>query len=188
MPPDQTRAHYDQWSGSYDQELSDNGYATPARCAAALVSTQTPVNAKILDFGCGTGVSGAAMQTRGFHTLDGCDLSAEMMKIAGTKGLYSKLWQIEAGDELPKGYDVIAAVGVISTGAAPPETLDIILDALNVGGRVVFSFNDHALADPNFPAKLQLRIAKDARLIFEEYGPHLPGIGLKATVYVIEKT
>lgn len=188
MPPDKTRAHYDQWSGTYDQELSENGYATPARCADALAAVQTPVSARILDFGCGTGVSGTALAARGFTNLDGCDLSIQMMKIAQSKGLYQRLWQIEACEALPKGYDVIAAVGVISTGAAPPDTLDIIMNALNIGGRVVFSFNDHALADPRFPAKLQSHIADGARLIFDEYGPHLPGIGLKSSVYILEKT
>ena len=188
MPPEQTRAHYDQWSGTYDAELADNGYATPQRCAEALLAVQTPVNARILDFGCGTGVSGEALSQAGFINIDGCDLSSEMLKKAEAKTLYSTLWQIEADGALPGGYDVIAAVGVVSTGAAPPETLDLILDALSSGGRLVLSFNDHALADPKFPAKLSSHLASDAKLLFEAYGDHLPGINLKSAVYVVEKT
>ena len=188
MQPEQTRAHYDRWSGNYDSELAENGYATPARCAEALIATQTPVTARVLDFGCGTGISGEALKRVGFQTIDGCDLSAEMLKKAETKEIYNNLWQIEAGSILPTQYDVITAVGVISTGAAPPETLDTILGVLNSGGRLVLSFNDHALADPAYPARLKHHLSENAKLLFEEYGPHLPGLNLNAYVYVIEKS
>jgi len=185
--PEALRAYYDQWADSYDADTMGHGYATPDRCAAALIAVGTALNARILDFGCGTGVSGQAMRARGFTDIDGADLSAEMLVGARAKGVYRTLRHVDASDPVPAGYDVIAAVGVISVGAAPPEVLDAILSALAPGDRIVMSFNDHALADDQFPAKLDEVKAQGVAVIYDEYGPHLPGIGMKSRVYVLEK-
>ena len=65
---------------------------------------------------------------------------------------------------------------------------DTLMDGLAPGGRLVWSFNDHALADPANEAKLQDHLDTNrARLLFREHGPHLPGIGLNSCVYVAEK-
>ena len=187
--PDQTRALYDSWSASYDAEIAENGYATPGRVAEALARHAKNPVATILDFGCGTGLSGVALKLAGFAEIDGADLSADMLKGAAAKGVYRKLWQVEPGDPLPTGYSAITATGVIGVGAAPVQVFDLILDALAPGGLFALSYNDHALADPRFEAKLRQHIdAGNARLLFQEYGTHLPGIDLKSNVYVIEKT
>lgn len=181
------RGFYDDWANSYDDEIAENGYATPGRCAEALVRLATPFDTRILDFGCGTGISGQAFRQAGFTLLDGVDLSFDMLEQARSKGIYENLRQIEASENLGRGYRVIAAVGVIGVGAAPPAAFDTVMGALEPGGRFVFSFNDHALEQPEFPAKLEEHLAMGARILFEENGPHLPGIDVNSTVYVIEK-
>ena len=186
--PDQTRALYDDWSTSYDAEITENGYATPRRIAEALAqfaNASTPV----LDFGCGIGLSGLALKSAGFETIDGADFSADMLKGAAEKRAYRRLWQVEAADPVPTGYAAITATGVIGVGAAPADTFDKLLEALADGGHFALSFNDHALADPQFEGRLTAATdAGRARLVFKEYGTHLPGIDLKSNVYVLEKT
>ncbi len=184
--PDAVRDYYDAWSDSYDHELMSQGYATPSRCAAALLALDTPPDASILDFGCGTGVSGEAFGAAGFTNLHGCDLSAEMLAKAKAKAIYQKTFVVPAGADLPKGYDVVAAVGVIGAGSAPPEAFDAAISAVKPGGLFVWSYNDHALEDPRFPAKTTEHMANGADLVFEEHGPHIPGIGLSSTVYVLK--
>jgi len=187
--PEETRQLYDDWSGSYDAETSGQGYATPARLAEALARHAVDKSAAVFDFGCGTGLSGVALHAEGFSTIDGADLSADMLKGATDKNVYRNLWQVEADDPIATGYDIIAAAGVISVGAAPIEFFDLLLGALNAGGLFALSFNDHALAEPQFEGKLRARVTDgSARLLFQEYGTHLPGIGLKSNVYVLEKT
>jgi len=187
--PDQTRALYDDWSASYDAEIAENGYATPARVAEALARHLPDRSAPILDFGCGTGLSGLALRAEGFTNIHGADLSADMLKGAAEKGAYDKLWQVKAGDDIPAGYTAITAIGVIGIGAAPVAVFDTILAALASGGLFALSFNDHALADPQFEGKLRTRIADGTtRLLFQEYGTHLPGINIKSNVYILEKT
>lgn len=184
--PEAVRDYYDAWSDSYDHELMSQGYATPGRCAAALLSLGVPLDASVLDFGCGTGVSGTAFQFKGFANLHGCDLSVEMLAKAEAKGIYSNTFVVPAGAALPGGYDVVAAVGVIGAGSAPPEAFDTAIAAVKPGGLFVWSYNDHALEDPRFPAKIAEHIANGAKLVFQEHGPHIPGIGLSSTVYVLK--
>lgn len=185
---DETRALYDDWSASYEAEVAENGYATPGRCAEALTQFMSDKNAPVLDFGCGTGLSGLALKLAGFTTIDGVDLSADMLAKAGGKKAYRALRQIGADSPIDGAYEAIAAIGVIGAGAAPISTFDLIMNALPKGGKFVLSFNDHALADPMNEGRISDWCDSGAaRLLFKEYGPHLPGLGMKSNVYVIEK-
>tara|TARA_R110002094_G_scaffold201864_1_gene173262 strand:+ start:1895 stop:2509 length:615 start_codon:yes stop_codon:yes gene_type:complete len=187
-----TRKLYDDWAASYEAELTDNGYATPARCAAALAKYSKDQSKPILDFGCGTGLSGVALKRAGFEVIDGVDLSADMLRLADGKGIYRSTTQIEAGEELshlPGAYAAIAAIGVIGAGAAPIDTFDLLMRGLDKGGLLTLSFNDHALEDPSNEARLNEWLdCGAARLLMREYGDHIPGIDLNAIVYIIEKT
>lgn len=185
---DETRALYDDWSASYEAEVAENGYATPGRCAEALAQFMPDKTEPVLDFGCGTGLSGLALKLAGFTTIDGVDLSADMLAQAESKGAYRTLNRIEADGAIGGGYQAIAAIGVIGAGAAPISTFDVIMNALPQGGKFVLSFNDHALADPVHEARISDWCdCGAARLLFKEYGPHLPGLDMKSNVYVIEK-
>lgn len=182
-----TKALYDEWSASYDAEVGEFGYVTPARCAAALAAYAPDKSVPVLDFGCGTGLAGEALRDAGFEAIDGVDLSAKMLAQAKAKDIYRKLTQITADTPLGKDYRLISAVGVIGSGAAPISVLDMLLRALPVGGKLVFSFNDHALADPVNTGRLNEWLdCGAARLLFKEHGAHLPGKNMKSTVYVIE--
>lgn len=188
---DSTRTLYDAWSASYEAELAQNGYVTPARCAAALAEFQTDQSLPILDFGCGTGLGGLALKLAGFDVIDGVDLSDEMLSKARDKGVYRSLSQIDAEADLdfkPGTYATIAAIGVIGAGAAPAPLFDKLMYGLASGGHLVFSFNDHTLEDWAYEARIsEWTDCGAASLLFREHGDHVPGIDLKATVYVIEK-
>ena len=184
---------YDAWAASYDQEIADNGYVTPKRCAEALAKLVPNLSAPVLDFGCGTGLSGLALRTAGFSVIDGVDLSGAMLDIARARdGIYRTVTQVtvDAPFPHPSGTHTHAiAAGVISPDHAPPETAEAILQRLAPGGTLVFSLNDHALSFPEF-ANMPGEIAASgqAKLSFEERGPHLPGIGLEAVVFGLTRT
>lgn len=189
--PEETRALYDQWADSYDDEVLDNGYATPVRVARALAAQIRNMDRPILDFGCGTGLSGAALIQQGFTVIDGADLSADMLAGAREKGIYRDLWQVHPGSDLPfdpGAYLAIVASGVIGAGAAPADTLDLLMGQLAPGGLFAFSFNDHTLTEEDYMRRLSDWAANGvAHQLFQEHGDHLPGIGLSSTVYVFEK-
>lgn len=183
-----TRALYDSWSASYEDEIGKNGYASPARCADALTLFAPDKSVPLLDFGCGTGLAGLALQSAGFDVIDGVDLSSEMLTQARAKGIYRSLTQIEPNTKLSDEYALISAVGVIGAGAAPVSTLDTLLHALPSEGLLVFSFNDHTLAEPENIGRLNEWLdCGAARLLFSEHGDHLPEIGMGSNVYVVQK-
>ncbi|MCA8868052.1 MAG: class I SAM-dependent methyltransferase [Rhodobacteraceae bacterium] len=190
---DQARDLYQNWAKTYDQEIIGNDYATPHRCARALADLLQDKAAPVLDIGCGTGLSGIALRECGFLTIDGCDFSPEMLKIAAARpGLYRRLWEVDVENPLPfapGSYAAITAVGVLASDHAPAGMIDDVLQSLTKGGLFVFSLNDHTLQDPSFEARIAENVDTGfARLLFKEHGPHLPGIDLKSTVYVLEKS
>ena len=185
----ETRDLYDAWASSYEAAVVGEGYATPRRCAEALRAAMPDSQGAILDFGCGTGLSGLALRLSGFEMIDGVDLSPGMLALARDKQVYRNLSIIDPQAPVPTGYNAIAAIGVIGIGAAPLEALKRIMEALAPGAKAVFSFNDHTLEDPAFQGLVDQGIAQGRFIdLFREHGPHLPGKSMNSTVYVIEKT
>jgi predicted TPR repeat methyltransferase len=183
---------YDEWAGRYDADVTAKGYVTPARCAAALSAHLPDRAAPILDFACGTGLSGAALAAEGFTVIDGVDLSGAMLEAARRRGVYRSLIKVAPDADLPAApgdHAAIAAVGAVSPGAAPAHYLDRLLDALAPGGLLLLSYNDHTLAEPAYTDRLTRALDRGAvRERFREHGDHLTGLGSKSTVYVLEKT
>ncbi len=189
--PKDTRAIYDEWSETYDASVNGKGYATPARCAAALASFAKDKTSPILDFGCGTGISGLALRNEGFTVIDGCDLSQAMIAKAKERNIYRNLWQCGSTSDfrVPHGpYSQITAVGAIGLGAAPIDAFDVLFELLPPGGSITLSFNDHTLKDPHYEARIAEYTDTCAGTVqFKEYGEHLPGLDINSTVYVIAK-
>lgn len=186
---DGVRDYYDKWAETYEAEITQNAYATPARCAEALAATGVPKDIAILDFACGTGLSGEALRAAGFTVLDGMDISDGMLDKARAKGLYRTLTKIpsDAPPPLAHGsYAIITAIGAIGPGAAPADMIAPLIAALPQGGLFVVSLNDVALEQPEFAAALDTAPGK--RLISKARGAHLPGIDVQSTVYVYAKT
>lgn len=186
-----TKSFYDEWAASYDEEVTENGYMTPQRCAEALAEFVDDQTAPVLDIGCGTGISGIALKTAGFSKIDGCDFSAEMLKRAKGTSIYRELTNTNLEKPFPfesDAYVNMSAVGVLNPGHAPATTLDEILALLPSNGHFVFSLNDHALEDHSYEARLNEHVdCGTAQLMFREYGPHLPEINLQSNVYVLKK-
>ncbi len=188
-----TKDLYRDWAASYEAEIRANGYATPERCAAALAEAVADKSLPLLDLGCGTGLSGEAMRAQGFTTIDGTDFSAEMLAYARKKpDLYRSLVLGDLTTPLPGkpgDYHAAAAVGVFSPGHAPPAMIEQVVDLLTKGGCFVFSLNDHAREDPNYEKTIEdLARAGKTTIVFKENGPHLPGRGIEALVYVLRRT
>ena len=191
VTPETSNEIYDAWAKTYEAEVGENGYATPRRLARALALHMPNPAEPILDFGCGTGLSGLALKEAGLTTFDGMDPSAEMLDRAREKSIYRRLTEIEITDPKPIPHDeykAITAIGVIGTGAAPASTFDLVLNALPKGGLFGVSLNDHALSEKIYEAAMSRWLDTGAaRLLFKKYGPHLPARNIKSNVYILEK-
>ena len=188
-PVEETIAVYADWADTYDAEVTARGYRTPERLAKALAQFAAQ-DSSILDFGCGTGIGGAALRAAGFTKIDGTDITKEMRAKAAARGVYDTTWDSTPGDPgfADGAYEVIVAVGVISLGAAPPETLAPLVAKLPSGGLLALSFNDPTLADDSYEQALA-DVCQDGttEVIFREHGPHLEDVGMGSDVVILRR-
>jgi len=186
-----SRELYASWASTYDNEVQKNGYVTPERVAKALKDIVTNQSEVILDYGCGTGLSGSALQAVGFTNIDGLDVSQEMVSLAEKKSIYKKLTVFDPSTKIPvhaDQYKIITAIGVIGAGAAPLEVFDNLFSLLPPNGLFAFSFNDHTLSDPNYEEKVDQCLNRgQAIILHKSYGDHLPKAKLKSNIYILKK-
>ena len=189
-PANETRDIYAEWAMTYDTDLTPAGYESPRRIAEAIRKFSTP-DTTILDFVCGTGLSGLALQAVGFKHIDGVEISPEMLALAKLRKVYNSVWQSALGEitHVKRGqYQIIVAAGVISLGAAPPETLSLIIDHLDKGGMAEFSFNDPTIEDGSYDAILNSEILdRRVKVIFRENGPHLSERNMGSDIIVLKR-
>ena len=186
-----SRELYASWASTYDNEVQKNGYVTPERVANALKDVVANQSEMILDYGCGTGLSGFALQAVGFTNIDGLDVSQEMVSLAEKKSIYKKLTVFDPSTKIPvhaDQYKIITAIGVIGAGAAPLEVFDNLFSLLPPSGLFAFSFNDHTLSDANYEEKVnQCLSSGQAIILHKSYGNHLPKANLKSNIYILKK-
>ena len=96
------------------------------------------------------------------------------------------------GTQLDRHADDLAKAGVERVNISL-DTLDAakfaeltLRDALPAGGHLAVSYNDATLEDSDYMAALT-KAQDGATLVFEEYGDHLPGKGMKSRVYILRK-
>ncbi|WP_438956864.1 class I SAM-dependent DNA methyltransferase [Cognatiyoonia sp.] len=186
-PVAETIAVYADWAETYDAEVEKRGYRTPERLSKALADV-IDLSTTVLDFGCGTGLSGIALKDAGFQTLHGTDVTSEMLEKATAIGLYEKTWVSTPEDPaFGKGaYKAIAAIGVVSLGAAPPETLAMLVGKLNTGNILAMSYNEPTLRDVSYIKALDDEVASGhVEVIFRENGPHLEDVGMTSDVIIL---
>ncbi len=186
-----SRELYASWAATYDKEVQKNGYVTPKRIANALKDVVTDQSDLILDYGCGTGLSGFALQAVGFENINGLDVSQEMVSLAEEKSIYKNLKVFDPFTEIPVHpgqYKIITAIGVIGAGAAPLQVFDSLFTLLPQNGLFAFSFNDHTLNDPSYEKKVEKYLSSGyATILHKSYGNHLPKANLKSNIYILKK-
>lgn len=187
-----TQAMYGDWADSYNQTMADHEYQSPRRIVEALARHCPDRDVAIFDVGCGTGLSGQALAQGGYTTIDGSDVSPEMVAIArGLDGIYQTLDVVTLDNPFPfeKGaYRVITAMGVIADQHAPPETIGQLLDKLDAGGLLIFSLNNHTLENPKYLAACHDAEAQGtAEILEQDSGPHMVKLGMTSKIMVLKK-
>ena len=190
---DSTRKHYDDWADSYDKELLQNNYSQPQRCAQALSELGLHPDAKTIDIGCGTGLAAEAIAKLGYKSIDGCDYSAAMLEKARQTEHYQRIFEADLNlppmDAKDEHYDAALVVGVFSFGHVNADAMDDILRVLKAGAPLVIGLNNKFYEEGSLTRKLRrLADAGSLALINEEFGDHLPGIGLSGWVLSLRKT
>lgn len=154
--PDDSRKLYAAWAATYDTDFAQNsGYILHEQVARhfALMGGFGPV----LDVGAGTGLCGEALRARGIEPVDGTDISAEMLEVAGRKDTYRDLFvgDILAGLEVAEGnYQGAVSSGTFTTGHVGPDGVDAMMHAVRPRGWIVLSVNARHYSAAGFEAKM----------------------------------
>ena len=151
------RSFYDEAAGDYDEILLEQvGYVSPTVCARSIAPFLPDREAALIDLGCGTGLAGEALMALGYTTIDGVDISAEMLAVAKARNCYTKLSfaDLNAGTDIPGcSYAAAVSVGVFGQHVLP-AALGEAIRIVEPGGVFCFSVNERAFDDYGFRDKV----------------------------------
>lgn len=148
---------YADWADSYDKTFAqDMAYRLPHLVASrfAQIGGQGPV----VDLGAGTGLCGEALHRQGIGPIDGVDLSDDMLGVAQSKAVYTKLFTGNLLERLPVDDDTYAGAtssGTFTHGHVGPEALDEVLRVVRPQGWVCLSVNAEHWSAQGFGDKLE---------------------------------
>jgi len=111
----QTRGVFDSYAERFDKHLVENlEYRVPEKLAEILAASGRTWD-RMLDLGCGTGLSGASLRPYVRH-ITGVDLSRPMIEKAKARGVYDTMYQADCVEFLRRvegTYDVMVATDVL---------------------------------------------------------------------------
>ncbi|MBT5108266.1 MAG: class I SAM-dependent methyltransferase [Rhodospirillaceae bacterium] len=186
---------YDDWAASYDETLKGWDYRAPTQ-AATYLRAQMPSNAAILDVGCGTGLTGAALRAAGFTgPIDGVDLSPDSLKEAKKLNVYSTLdtanlqtLPLSIADD---AYDALICIGVLTYVPDSDSVLREFARMVRPGGRVLVTQRDDVFHERAFgqTAKALTDVFSDVAITDPQpYLPDNPDFGAAIKVIYVMMT
>ncbi len=150
---------YKKWADDYDRQMLDNlNYLSPTLIAQILIKYLDNKDGRILDIGCGTGLTSILLHQQGYAPIDGLDFSADMLRVADERKIYNRM--IEADLNLPltiedNQYDAAISSGTFTHGHVGPEPLDEIFRILKPGGLLACTVHLDLWQSRGFEAKFQ---------------------------------
>lgn len=134
---------FDQHAEVFEDILVEQlGYCVPLLVRQMLIETAPGPYRRFLDLGCGTGLSGVALEGLAAH-LTGVDLSEAMIDVCGDKEVYDALYVAEAVrflDEIDAAaWDLVAATDVLPYLGDVAPLFGGVARHMVAGGMWVFS-------------------------------------------------
>lgn len=173
--PDANRTLYAEWAATYDSGfIVDSGYRYHDEVATVFAQhglDHIGADDAVVDVGCGTGLAGAALRRHRAVTLDGLDISPEMLARAAAKRhhdtpVYRTLLEADLTRplDIPDGtYAGLLSVGTFTHGHVGPDALDHVLRIVRPGGIATIGINAAHYASAGFGPALE-RLAASGRI------------------------
>lgn len=143
--PEDSRRLYREWAKTYDSDFAEErGYMLASRVAEVFAGHASEDDAPVLDVGAGTGLVAEALLGHGSWPIDGIDISAEMLAVARSRGIYGELQEVDLTEPLSlrRGrWGGLVSAGAFTHGHLGPEVLMSLLDLVRPGGLFVVSVN-----------------------------------------------
>ena len=140
---EKSRALYRDWAQTYDETMLQGlHYQSPQTVARLLAAHLPDRQAAVLDIGCGTGLLGQGLAEHGFTTIDGLDVSPEMMQVAQRRGVYRHF--LKADLHLPLDipdarFGGASCCGTFTHGHVDARCLDELFRILQPGAPFAFT-------------------------------------------------
>lgn len=138
-------ALFDQYAERFDKALVEKlDYRVPELIADALGAAGSRAYGYVVDLGCGTGLMGERLR-RAASFIDGCDISAGMLRKAEAKRVYDRLSQQDLQTFDPGGLraDLVVAADVFLYLGALDRIFDVAARICVEGGFFAFSVERH---------------------------------------------
>ncbi|MER8505005.1 class I SAM-dependent methyltransferase [Mesorhizobium sp. M0195] len=157
---------YRDRAGTYDLDVSRQGYYAPIVVAELAAAIQTAYLAKeravikILDAGCGTGLVGLQLKRLGFQLIDGFDLFQEMAEKARKTRIYRHVrGDVDLNGPLSgysnASYDITVCSGVFAHRHARPDGLRELARVTRPNGFVIASTRKSYAEVTNFDGEVR---------------------------------
>ena len=190
---EETLSTYNKWAGRYNDDVDKEEYVAPELASdyvAKHVGARDIGTVKILDAGCGTGLVGKHLATRGAKNLDGIDLSPEMLRIAQQTNIYTSLEVADMSQRLDiptESYDVVVCVGTMTQGHVGPEAFDELVRVVKSGGYIISTVRESVWRKNGYESKVQaLDEAGKVRIVSDRLRPQRIGAGVNAVFIVLQ--
>lgn len=165
--PDDSRRLYAKWAATFESGFTGpRGYLYHDNVAAAFLAAAADVDGgadrPVLDVGCGTGLVGQALHDRGVETIDGIDISPEMLDQARRKGAYRTLVEADLTQPLQiesHTYAGIVSAGTFTHGHLPPDPLDELIRIAAPGAHAAIGVNQAHFVEHGFAAWFDAAVA-----------------------------
>jgi predicted TPR repeat methyltransferase len=132
--PDDAVQLYGSWAGEYDHDVFEVLGFTGTHRVAELLAHHLPDHlVPVVDLGCGTGVAGEQLAQHGFITIDGIDISPEMLDVATARGAYRHLVcaDLTSPLDIEHRYGGSVSAGTFTTGHVGADALPSIASLLH---------------------------------------------------------
>lgn len=128
------KAYFDKYWEEMNTQVADLRTMERIHIASNLLTRKS---GKLLDAGCGRGISSEFFAKIGFQ-VEGFDISPEVVEIAKKRGINAYLFDMET-DDLKDKYDVIICLEVLQFLVDPLKALRNLKSALKPDGEMVIS-------------------------------------------------
>lgn len=142
---------YNSWSNTYEEYVKELEYTGPKNLVLFLKNLISETfnfgdNISILDFGCGTGLVGQEVVNNLSEcykiTLDGLDISDNMLEKSREKQIYNNLWNIDISNKSLSEtlqYNFIISSGVFLEGHVNFSIINNLLDYIKPKNHLIFT-------------------------------------------------
>jgi predicted TPR repeat methyltransferase len=203
--PEDNRRLYAKWAATYESSFVDAKQYRYPKAISEVFNERVPTDAdevaRVVDIGCGTGLTGMYLSHLRPHLfIDGLDISPEMLAEARRKQrtdeslVYTNLNECDLTQSIPnrfEPYDALICSGTFTHGHLGPDALKNVLSLVRPAGWIVIGVNNEHFVGKGFETELGLladakRITQPEIMRIDVYEKGSPHFGDQARVILAQ--